>query len=190
MNFLGVLFGGLGIAKFFFDRMYTLTLTEILPQLVKVMQEQKGLRPGEKEKLLIDFANRLEKQIVLSKPPERHFGHVLNDFYEYLVPGPVRTLVSIPGYVLKYPLRFFFKKKKMEYFQESTRNLAVKGLWSFITPFLVSGYLAACFLAPVSLRQVFQIAPNWIKEAFRDCLFFFFVGRSFLSRLNLPEIPV
>ena len=72
-------------------------------------------------------------------------GLAASSFYQYLVPGPLRTLLFVPTYILTYPVRLFVERKKMQSLRERTREMAISGLWSFLIP-LAFGILTASAL--------------------------------------------
>ena len=73
------------------------------------------------------------------------FGRLISEVYRYFVPGPIRSLIYIPSLLITYPFRWFMDKAKFDDAREQTRQLAVKGLWSFFIP-LGLAYTAAVLL--------------------------------------------
>lgn len=74
------------------------------------------------------------------------FGKTIRScLYTYFILGPIRSILFVPTYIITYPFRVFMEKRKLDTLREKTRDLAVKGLWSFIIPLGVA-YLTAILL--------------------------------------------
>lgn len=150
MNILGSLLGMVGLYKFFLDRSFLQMLSTAQRVFnIVVSGENNSLRPAERQRLLTDISKALwdgeSQQIRKDAGLSHRFGHVINELYLYFVPGPVRTLIFFPSLLITYPFRWFLDKKRVDEARDQTRQLAVKGLWSFFVP-LGLAYTAAVLL--------------------------------------------
>lgn len=150
MNIIGSLLGMVGLYKFFLDRSFLQMLSTAQRILdIVVSGEKNSLRPAERQQLLTDLSKALwdgeSRQGREDAGLNHRFGNLVNELYLYFVPGPFRTLLYLPSYILTIPLRWVMDKKRVEEAREQTRQLAVKGLWSFFVP-LGLAYTAAVML--------------------------------------------
>ena len=146
------LLGALGLLKFFFDKIAVTSMLRALKVMRMVLLDTADqTSAGDRQRMLVEIGTKLGAYLDNQTAKEAKVnvaykvGKLAHQAYQYFVPGFVRTVLFIPTYIITYPFAWFLDRNRMDAIRNQTRELAIKGLWSFCIP-LSLGYLAACLL--------------------------------------------